>query len=135
MQSNRVLVSLYPTENISEKHLRIFYKKSSARKTLLARQRIIKKMNVYTAEQAEIFENIFDIVYTGFIDMLKKQYPSLSTIERIMLGFIYVELPEIKIARNMGFTIEEVRRHKFILCNKMNIQGTLLYETVLSIHL
>jgi len=131
--SSSVLVSLYTQENISEKHLKIFYKNSQAQRTLRMRERVLKKFLVHTAEQAEMFENMLEIVYKDSYIALRKQHPSLTGVERIILAFMHIELSEAKICRNMGITLEELRREQFIISKKLKTTVVDLRELIHSL--
>jgi hypothetical protein len=129
MQSNRALAINYTAVNISEERLRIFYKKSESKRVCNARYRMLKKFNMHTYEQVNLFEELFDSTDKGFITRLKEKYTSLTGIERVILAYIKIEVSERHVLKNLGFTEEELKRTRFSICKKLQICSAQLAQT------
>jgi hypothetical protein len=124
------LLSLYPQENTSEKRLKVFYRNSKAQRVLERRKSILKNFRVFTADQASVFEGMFQIVYH---QNLGDHFAFLSASQRVVLAFLYMEVSEKKICRNTGCTMEELRRNVFSISQKLNLSVAQLKKSLHSI--
>ncbi len=134
-QSMNGSIALYPQnqENNSEKHLKVVSRNTKAQMILRKRQRAFKNFKVHTTEQAEVFEKMFGFMCNDFCTKLKIQYPTLSIIERIILAFQHIEFSEAEISRNIGLSLEDFKRHFFIINKKMNTSAVQLQESLSSL--
>jgi hypothetical protein len=136
MQNSRLAIIQIPQEkeNISEQHLKIFYKKSytntGAQRNHMLKVRILKKISVHTMEQIIFFEEMFSLVYGGYFERLSKSCPALSGQERILIALTKIDLAEKTILQNMGCTIEEIRKIRFAICKKMKIDSFELIQMI-----
>ncbi|MES2560957.1 MAG: hypothetical protein V4590_14520 [Bacteroidota bacterium] len=130
MQHSNVLVASYAPNNTNEDILKGYNEDEYTRGRQTLRQGVFRNFRVHSAEEAELFVNMFEIVYDDSYSILKKQYPLLSTTEGIVLAFLYIGLPELKISRNMGFSIEDLRCHIFIISQKLKMSTVQLHESI-----
>jgi hypothetical protein len=112
----------YPVSN-SETVLRLIHGKNPVKKKKVNRSmlKMLKTFSVHTEEEIKLFHVLFDMLFDGYLNRLQMLYPGLTSTERMIFAYTKLEMPEKVMARNFGYTIDEVKRATFRLCRKAGV--------------
>ena len=102
-------------------HLReISYSPASLEGIAFNMERLISS-TILTNDEWQHFRNLFEQAHPGFLYRLKDKYADLSPAEMRLLILTKLKLPSREMARILGITIEAIRKSRYRVRKKLNL--------------
>jgi hypothetical protein len=116
-----------------ERALKLIYSKTPVKKINRSMLKMLKNFSVHTEEETRLFHVLFDMLYDGYMARVQSQYPVLNAAERVIFAHLKLEMPAKMIAKNFGYSIDEVKRTTFCICKKVKMDLADLQKVAMSL--
>ncbi len=92
----------------------------------------LKKYTILTEEDWNDFRHLFEKVYSGFFEVLKKGYPQLTQAEVRLLSLIKLNLSKKEMAEMLGISPDSINKTSQRIRKKINLQEHVQLEELVA---
>lgn len=92
---------------------------------------ILKQKTILTEDDWEVFQNIFEKIYNGFFERLKKINPSITSAELRFASIIRLQMNNKQAGAMLGISPDSARKTRLRLRQRLNITEELNLEQVI----
>lgn len=86
---------------------------------------------ILTEEGWQYFRGLFEQVYPGFVERLRKKFTDLSPAETRMLILTRLNLTSREMAHMLGISMDSLRKSRYRLRKKLNLEEEVGFETLI----
>lgn len=92
---------------------------------------ILKQKTILTEDDWEVFQNIFEKIYSGFFERLKKINPSITSAELRFASIIRLQMNNRQAGAMLGISPDSARKTRLRLRQRLNITEELNLEQII----